>query len=457
MERSPQLGVHLAQRQTLAPRLSESLRILSLPTFELSESIAEAISENPLLEVQATEPVSTAGEQSSSDRAGDEIISRLEWSSTPASPPFSDDPPEQPEIKDLRTTLLEQLDFVDLKPTELTIALAIVDALDPDGYLRLPLEELANDNALPSYDPTRYEAVLTTLQQFEPAGVAARNLQECLLIQLQELPDERKYLSTARKLIADYCDQLARIDVDRLASLLNVQLEEVQGALRLIRTLDPRPGLRYDITPTEYLIPEIIALPVGRQWRIEINPQAIPRVFLNQDYARWLAANRRRPEASALASQCQEAKWLIRSLEQRQETLLRIGNYLVSHQSNFLRFGDMSLRPLTQAQLANELEIHESTVSRAVNGKSMGTPRGVIPLRRFFSSPLASGPVVLSAVAVKAQLKKLIDSENRSAPLSDDALAKRLDDLGIRIARRTVAKYREALGIPGARSRKHIA
>lgn len=457
MERSPRLGVRLAQRQTLAPRLSESLRILSLPTFELSESISGAVSENPLLEVQAPEPVPEAEDQLHSDHAGEEVISRLEWSSAPASLPYSDDPPEQPELKDLRTTLLEQLDLVDLEPSEQTIALAIVDALDPDGYLRVALDELANDEALPHYDPTHYEAVLKILQQFEPSGVAARNIQECLLIQLQDLPSQCEHLATAQELIAKHCDQLTHIDVNRLATLLNAPSEQVQGALRLIRSLDPRPGLRYDVSPTEYLIPEIIAFSVGDQWRIEINPQALPRVSLNQDYARWLAANRRRPDASALAGQCQEAKWLIRSLEQRQETLLRIGNYLATHQSNFLRLGDLALRPLTQAQLANDLEIHESTVSRAVNGKSMGTPRGVIPLRQFFSSPLANGSVVLSTVAVKAQLKKLIDNENRAGPLSDDALAKRLSDLGIQIARRTVAKYREALGIPGARSRRQTS
>jgi len=448
---APQLGIRLGQRQTLAPRLSESLNILALPTLELAQSLTAALAENPLLEA---EPVPEETEYSIDDSASEDPLPRLDWASTPAPRPLTDTPFEPAEKTDLRGHLMAQIELLHLEPDEHELALILIDALDDDGYLRISFEELAVDSRIPGLTPQRFEQVLRKVQELDPTGIAARDLSECLALQLAELPESCPGLVLARRLVAECCEALAQFSPRDLAIRLHQPDAAIHDALELIRGLDPRPGRRYDITPIEYITPELIALEGSHGWRVEINPRATPKISINAGYAEWLAAHRRETGASTLAAELEEARWLLRSLAQREQTLLRIGKALIHYQSAFLKRGNIALRSLTQAQLAAELDLHESTISRAINGKSMATPRGVILLRHFFSASLSNNGEGISAVAVKAKLKAIIESENPSAPLSDAALVKALAANGISIARRTVAKYREALRIAGARERR---
>ena len=450
MNTAPQLGIRLSQRQTLAPRLSESLSILALPTLELAQSLTAALAENPLLEA---EPAPEETEYSIDNTGSEEPLTRLDWASAPAPRPLTDVPLEPAEKTDLRGHLMAQIELLHLQPNEHELALILIDALDDDGYLRISFAEIVTDLKMPGLNPRRFEQVLRRVQELEPTGIAARDLSECLTLQLAELPESCPGLALARRLVTEYCEALARFSPQDLATRLCQSNEAIHGALELIRGLDPRPGRRYDITPIEYVTPELIALKGSHGWRVEINPRATPRISINEGYAGWLAAHRRETGASTLAAELEEALWLLRSLAQREQTLLRIGKALIHHQSAFLERGNIALRSLTQARLAVELELHESTISRAVNGKSMATPRGVILLRHFFSASLSDNREGISAVAVKAKLKAIIESENPSAPLSDAALVEALAADEISIARRTVAKYREALRIAGARER----
>jgi len=454
MSLAPRLAPGLSQRLTLAPRLSEALRLLALPTLELTEALTQALESNAMLEQDESGETETADAPETPEVDSWE---QLDWSSAPA-PAASGDPPETAEpAADLRWHLLDQLALERLSARDHAIAVAVVDALDDDGYLREEPDEIraALDTFDPPAAPDEIEAVIHRVQRLDPVGVAARTPSECLLLQLSERASDTPGLAAARRLVATHFEELGRADAARLQRLAGATAGAVDAALRLIRALDPYPGARIGPAPAEYLLPELIARQGPDGWRVEPNSRSGPRLAVNEDYAAWLAAHRQGEGAAALAGQLEEARWLIRALAQREQTLVRVGTVLVRRQAGFVEAGPRHLGPLTLREVADEIGMHESTISRAVQGKSIAAPRGVIPLRHFFSAAVSKGgDASHSARAVQERLRAIVASEDPARPLSDAALVAALGQDDIHIARRTVAKYREALGLAPARERR---
>ncbi|MGH8161543.1 MAG: RNA polymerase factor sigma-54 [Gammaproteobacteria bacterium] len=446
MNRAPGLVAGLSLRPGLASGLAESLRLLALPGIELAHAIDDVLATNVLLERSepATPPeMEFAPLGNGSSRASAQ----------------SDLDESEAAIDDLRGHLSAQIILERLSDRDFVIAEVIVDALDDDGYLRLTnaaLAEAVDDALEPPPGEAEIEAVVHRVQHLDPTGVAARDPAECLLLQLAERSLDTPGLACAQMLLRDHFQALARGDDVALARLTGHSSGDVRASLDLIHRLDPHPGFRYSATHIEYLVPELIARRIDGDWRVEANPAVSPRLYVNRDYADWLAAHRGEPDATPLAAQLEEARLLIANLAQRKDTLLKIGQALVERQAAFLDSGPAGLTPLTMRELATELGLHESTVSRAVQGKSIACPRGTLVLRHFFStavSKLTQGGG-LAAAAVQARIGQLIAAENPAAPLSDAALVAALAAEGTQVARRTVTKYREALGLTSTRERK---
>jgi RNA polymerase sigma-54 factor len=441
MSAASKLAPGVSQRLRLAPALADSLRLLALPGIELDSAVEAALETNVMLEWGNAEmpeaPLAAEGRRAASD-SGETL-----WEAA------------QPE--DLHAHLAAQLALEHLPARDFAIAQVIVDALDEDGYLRAAPEALAE--TLEPLDPPaaedEIEAILHRVQRLEPTGVAARDSRECLLLQLGERAPETPGLACAKALVRHHLDALGHHDIIALARLAGCSREETQVALAMIHGLDPHPGRRYASARIEYLIPELIARRTGTGWRIEANPTLSPRLSVNEGYASWLTAHCGEASVQPLVVQLDEARMLISSLARREATLLRIGRALAARQAAFLERGPAALLPFTLRELAAALDLHESTVSRAVQGKSIACPRGVIPLRHFFSASLSQNAAdeALASGAVRARIGELIAAENPAAPLSDAALVAALAAGGIRIARRTVTKYREALGLASTRER----
>lgn len=459
MSLAPRLAPGLSQRQTLAPRLSESLRLLALPTLDLAQTLERALESNPMLErlEGADEAVPLDGLEHGGDGEALEAWERLDWSSAPAAREVPETAEDPEPAAGLRQYLIGQLVLERFSDRDYAIALVIVDALDDDGYLREPVETLLAELSTldPPPTPEDIEAVIHRVQRLDPPGIAARTPSECLLVQLAGRSEATPALDLARRLVSEHFAALAECDLAALARRAGAGAADARAALALIRSLDPHPGYRIGSAQPQYLVPELIARRDAYGWRVEPNPAAAPRLQVNETYTSWLAAHRRNEGAQTLASQLEEARWLVRSLAQREQTLLRVGAALVQRQAEFLDHGPEKLVPLALRDIATELELHESTISRAVQGKSLAAPRGIIPLRHFFSSAVSkSGGDAFAARAVQQRLRALIAAEDPAAPLSDAALTSALAADGIHIARRTVAKYREALGLASARGRK---
>lgn len=458
MSVSPRLAPALGQRLTLAPRLSAALRLLALPASELGTALEAALASNPLLERGEQPTAAESATETAGNDDGDEPWAASEWDDPPGEPRVREVAPEPPAEEDLHGHVIAQLAFERLSERDRAIALVVVDALDEDGYLRVDnttLMETLGD-MLPAVAEAEIEAVIRRIQTFEPSGIAARNAAECLLLQLRDRTAETPPLMLSRKLLEKHFALLEHSDFEKLRRAAGCTRPELEAALAIIRALDPHPGYRLNSQPVQYVNPELLARPSPRGWQVELNPAATLRVCVNETYAACLAARRRGEGGDALAGQLEEARWLVRSLAQREETLLKVGRALVARQSAFLDSGQEALLPLTLRELANQIGIHESTVSRAVQGKYLATPRGTISLRSFFSTAVpSSGPdAATSAGAVQAIIRQVIAAENPSKPLSDSALTAALAARGIQVARRTVAKYRQAAGLARARERR---
>jgi RNA polymerase sigma-54 factor len=440
------LSTGLGQRLSLATDITESLRLLSLPGVELAREVDAALEENIMLERE--EPPADLDAPPGADA--------IDAYMTSAAQAIEE---TQSAEEDLRTHLIQQLPLENFSPRDRLIAETLVDALEEDGYLRT--SEAALLDALPELEPAasveELEMVIRRIQLLDPTGVAARDHAECLLMQLSELADSIPARRDAEILLREHFHELGRGPIKTLARRAGLKPDDARDALSLIQTLDPHPGYRYSTTRIEYLVPELLARRSEAGWEVAFNPAVNPGLRVNAAYARCIA-RRHDADSKALTEQAQTARLLVSQLAGRRETLLKVGASLVRHQRAFLDSGPTRLAPLTMQAVAGELELHESTVSRTVQGKSIATPRGTIPLRHFFSASVSktqgSG---ISSRAVKARIKALIAGENSAAPLSDAALVAALADDDIRIARRTVAKHREALGLASTRERRRPA
>ena len=471
------LQTSLGQHLVMTPQLRQAIRVLQMSSVELQAEVAHAIESNPLLEwaeeaeqqhAPATEvvgekPAETAAaeEPPPSDGEGEDWgPDEAAWQSSGGG--GGDDGEDAAErmagTETLDDHLLWQLHLSPLSLRDRRIGAMLIDALDDDGYLRESLAAIA-ESLLPEIRAGEEEilTVLHQLQRFDPVGVGARNLGECLHLQLQVLPDCTPGRDLALRIVDGALERLPRIGTEGLAHELHAPLAEVEQAVQLVRSLDPRPGKRLaEVEHDSYVVPDCVIWRDHGEWKAALSRQALPQVSIHRGYEQLI---RRCGESDAgyLRGQLQEARWLLKSLEARGETLLKVVRSLLRQQAAFLEFGEQALRPLTLREIAAELGMHESTVSRAIARKYVRTPRGTLPLKAFFASGIdTGGGGEASSTAIQAMIRRLIDDENPRKPLSDAKLADMLKQTGIPVARRTVAKYREAMNIPASHERVRI-
>ena len=359
----------------------------------------------------------------------------------------------------LQEHLSWQLRLTPMSDTDRVIAETIIDAIDDDGLLGTPLEELyesLRDELEVEFDEV--EAVLHAVQSFDPPGIAARDLRESLLIQLRQLPEQTPLRTEALQLLGDHFDLLANHDYAQLKRRLRLEDDTLGQVIKLIQSLNPRPGAQISATRTEYIIPDVIVRKLKGVWRVELNPEAAPRLRINPTYAGLMKQVSNSSDSTTLKNHMQEARWFIKSLQSRNETLLKVASCIVDHQRGFLEQGEVAMKALVLHDIAQEVGMHESTISRVTTKKYMHTPRGIFELKYFFSSHVstASGGEC-SSTAIRALIKKMIAEESPAKPLSDSKIAETLCKEGINVARRTVAKYREAMAIPPSNERKRLA
>lgn len=482
----PSLQLKIGQHLTMTPQLQQAIRLLQLSTLELSQEILEQLYTNPLLEededstlgekpsesneIESAEP--EFAETSEPDPWAEDIPTDLpvdaSWDDIYSPAPNYDgndqfDPAEVHRVTEsLQDHLHWQLNLTRFSPTDRKIADAFIDAIDNNGFLHADLEDLIshlqNDPDQESIDEDEMVAVLRRLQQFDPPGVFARDVQECLLIQLNQLHPDTPALDAARRLVTRYLQDIGTADLKRLARKAGFSEEEALEAVMLIRGLNPRPGEAVGTKTADYIVPDVFVEKKKGRWRVVLNDTNLLRLRINQNYSGMIKRADSSDENQFLKSNLAEARWFLRSLESRNETLMRVSTSIVELQQGFLEHGPVAMKPMVLSDIAAQLELHESTISRVTTNKYISTPRGIYELKYFFSSHVstASGGEC-SSTAVCAMLKEMIKAENPARPLSDSKLTSLLEEQGIQVARRTVAKYRESIGIPSSSERKRIS
>jgi RNA polymerase sigma-54 factor len=462
----PSLQFRLSQHLTLTPQLQQSIRLLQLSTVELNQEIERILMDNPALEREDHEepdaPPPQAGSSSTSAPTTEAPPAPdTDWSADVAAnwrAGGDDEESErtftQPDTPTLRDHLHSQLSLTNLSERDRVLVGLLIDALDDDGYLTQSLEEIAA--LLPSeaeVDLEELSIALRHLHNLEPAGVGARSPGECLALQLrthQECADR----NLALDIVGKHLELLASRDYSRLKSLTGVDEHALRAAQQLIRGLNPRPGAAFAKVEARYVIPDVIVKKQRGQWRASLNPDAMPKLRINRLYAQIAAGAR---NGQGLSSQLQEARWLIKNVQQRFDTILRVSQAIVERQKHFLEHGEVAMRPLVLREIAETLSLHESTISRVTTQKYMATPRGTFELKYFFGSHVATeAGGAASSTAIRALIKQLVAAEDAKAPLSDARISQILGEQGIVVARRTIAKYRESLQIPAVNQRKAL-
>ncbi len=505
------LQLRLGQQLTMTPQLQQAIRLLQLSTMELELEIQTALETNPMLEELSSDDPDAGGERldevermedfadmgevtpslsdSASEIRADNRDDRSEteldlkgetmpddlpvdsaWedcydlSSASSSGSDSDDEDgKEYESQDgggesLREHLMAQIQLQPFSPTDTIIATAIVDAINEDGYLSYGLDEVQTTVAELGVGLDEVEAVLHQVQNFTPTGVAARTLQECLLIQLRVLPAETPWRQEALALVRDHFERMAHHEFAQIARRMKVSEEVLRFALRLVQRQNPRPGSQIAKTKTQYIVPDVLVMRVRGVWKVELNANLLPRLRVHPYYASLVRRADNSPDNSYLRGHLQEARWFIKSLQSRNETLLKVAAAIVERQRAFLEQGDEAMRPLVLHDISEVLGMHESTISRVTTQKYMHTPRGIYELKYFFSNYLnASNGDECSSTAIRALMRRLVVAEDPKKPLSDSKIAELLSAQGIQVARRTVAKYREAMAIPPSSERKRFS
>ena len=475
----PALQIRINQQLALTPQLQQAIRLLQLSSVELEMELREALESNPLLELAESDGGDGETDAPLDGEASDDLAQDGETASTAADEPAYDEPmdseleradygapapddadgfeAQDSEPEDLHDHLLWQLNLTSLSPRDRAIGVTLIEAIDDDGYLQESNETLQSNLAgLFRVSDEEIEAVRHRIQQFDPLGVGSRTLSECLRVQLDACAPETPGCSVAKALAAEHLEALARNDRARLCRQLHADAQALDAAIALIRSLDPKPGAQIGAGKAEYVAPDAYAIKHNGRWSVSLSPNCQPKLAINQQYAA-LIARARRDDASYLRGQLQEARWLIKSLETRADTVLKVAGAIVRAQSAFLEFGPEAMRPLVLREIAEEIGMHESTVSRVTTRKFLHTPRGTFEFKYFFSSGVATvDGGAASATAIQAMIRKLIGEEKKERPLSDQTLAVELNKRGIEVARRTVAKYREALNIPSSNERSRL-
>lgn len=486
------LQLRLGQHLTMTPQLQQAIRLLQLSTLELRVEVQQALDSNLMLELAEDEPeamesapaseaAESSAEEVEEDRAPQESDLDLEATGIPEDLPVDSvwedvydgtlaypgggdsETIEYEQLRARETTLHDHLQWQVLltrfSETDRAIATAIIDALNDDGYLGATLEEIQQSLGTdPPAELDEIEAVLHRVQAFDPPGVAARDLQECLLIQLRQLDPGEPWREEAIHLVAHYLPVLAARDYAQLARRLKLDRASLQSVLELIQRMTPRPGSQLPTGEPEFIVPDVFVRKYKGAWHVELNAEAMPRLRINPYYASLVRRADSSADNNTLKSHLQEARWFLKSLQSRSETLLRVATAIVERQRGFLEHGEEAMRPMVLHDVAEALGMHESTISRVTTRKYMHTPRGIFELKYFFSShlPTDSGGEC-SSTAIRALIKRLVAAESPSKPLSDSRIASLLSKEGIQVARRTVAKYREGMAIPPSSERKRLA
>lgn len=492
------LQLRLGQQLAMTPQLQQAIRLLQLSVLDLREEMQEAIESNPMLEMdeaEGSEPLqaferNSQAPESQNDQPSetddsfshqdaelridkeeipDELPVDTDWEAVYEGPAGnqrnSDDDSDHDYLAQrsagtsLHEHLLWQLNLGHFSDPERLMAEAIIDSIDEDGYLKAELEDIRKGLANGEQEilAEELQRVLYRIQAFDPPGVGARNPQECLEIQLRQLAQNTPWRTEALKLVREHFDLLAAQERNQIQKKLGLGSSELLEVMQLIRSLSPRPGSQVTSSTPQYIIPDVLVSKHQGRWQVELNPEAVPRLRINNDYANLVKRADQSDDNNFLRNHLQEARWLLKSLQSRNETLLRVATSIVKFQRAFLDYGEEAMKPLVLRAVAEELEMHESTISRVTTQKYMYTPRGTYEFKYFFSSHVSTSEGgECSATAIRALLKKLVAAENPKKPLSDNKLAQLFEEQGLQVARRTVAKYRESLLIPPSNERKRL-
>ena len=498
----PTLVLKMGQQLTMTPQLQQAIRLLQLSSLDLQQEVQEALEANPMLEMadDGDDDFTASASETASNGNGDEDITATalpepvtlevldhnhgeeegNWNeqipselsvdtnwediyqtSASSLPSNNDDDwdftSRTSSGETLQSHLEWQVNLLPLSETDYQIAVALIDGINADGYLEETLEDIQA-----SLDPElgveldEIEMVLHRIQQLEPVGVGARNLSECLHLQLCQLPDDTPMLEQAKRVVRDYLELLGSRDFAQLMRRTRLKEDQLRQVIELIQSLNPRPGGEIASGDAEYVIPDVIVRRDHNSWIVELNQEAAPRVRVNTHYASLVKRADSSEDNTYLRNHLQEARWFIKSLQSRNETLLKVATQIVEHQRGFLEHGEVAMKPLVLADIAEAVGMHESTISRVTTQKYMHTPRGIYELKYFFSSHVSGDSGEVSSTAIRALIKKLVAEENPKKPLSDSKIAGLLEEQGIQVARRTIAKYRESLNIASSSERKRL-
>jgi RNA polymerase sigma-54 factor len=493
----PSLQLRLGQQLTMTPQLQQAIKLLQLSTIELQQEIQEALEANPLLEAeddynfaesavqndmnsQDREPQGETDNYSQDELYEPEIPDSSEsmteqnikedlpldsnWDDLVSAAPVAntyngeEDMVFQGETTEtLQDYLRWQMQLTPFSETDRAIAEIIIEAIDESGLLTISCNEILESLAIPEIEADEVEAVIKRIQLFDPVGVGARTIQECLLVQLKQFDPKTPYLSETCEIIREYADYLANRDFRSLMRVTKLKEEELREVMRLIHSLNPRPGADVIREEQQYTIPDVSVKKIKGRWVVELNPDAFPKIRINEQYAAMSRQVRNSSDSQFIRSHLQEAKWFLKSLESRNETLLKVANCIVQQQQAFFEHGEEAMKPMVLNDVAEMVGMHESTISRVTTQKFMHTPKGIFELKYFFSSHVSTeSGGECSSTAIRAFIKKLVAAENPAKPLSDSRMAEILSEQGINVARRTIAKYRESLYIPPSNQRKSL-
>jgi RNA polymerase sigma-54 factor len=481
------LQLKISQNLAMTPQLQQAIRLLQLSSLELQTEIQEALESNMMLELDESDNEASSVDKAMTLEQGDadnkEVIlpAGIDNSTIPEDLPvdsvwediydgsapftrstdasgFSGYENQESQENTLHDHLMWQLNMTPTTDIDKVIGVTIIDALDDDGYLSCRLEDIleAMGNDV-DVSLNEVEAVLRLVQTMEPVGIAARNLQECLALQIDQLNSDTPWLEEARHLIENNLPLLASRDYNQIMRRMKLNRDELQEVITLIQSMNPRPGGEVNKVRTEYIIPDVYVKKSNGVWKVELNTEQIPNLRVNNTYASMIRRADNSTDNNSLKTHLQEARWFIKSLQSRSETLLRVAACIVERQRAFLEYGEEAMKPLVLHDIAQALGMHESTISRVTTRKYMHTPRGIFELKYFFSSHLSTNyGGACSSTAIRAIIKKLISAEKPLKPLSDSKIANILAEQGINVARRTVAKYRETMAIPPSNERKRL-
>ena len=494
------LQLKVGQQLTMTPQLQQAIRLLQLSTLDLQAEIQSQLESNPMLETTEDDAPAPADDAAGSDSNLDSDSSTEQEASSPETPEVADSvdtlesnnlPDELPvdsawddiyhytgsvglaspsddDERDFESQngtalslydhLMEQMRLIPMTEVDRAIALAIIDEINEEGYLNCSAEDILDTlDAGEEVELDEVHAVLRQIQSFDPPGVGARNLAECLALQLEQRVDSSLAHRDATILINQYIHLLGSRDYQQIQRKMKINEARLTDALKLVQTLAPRPGLQIADEPVEYVLPDVLVTKRKGRWVVELNPETAPKIRINSHYASLAKNVSSASDSSFMKDQLQEARWFLKSLLSRNDTLLKVAKRIVEHQIDFFEYGDEAMKPLVLHDIAEAVEMHESTISRVTTNKYMHTPRGIYELKYFFSSHVSTVTGgECSSTAIRAFIKKLIAAEERKKPLSDSKIATLLEEQGIHVARRTVAKYREAMSIPPSNERKRL-